>query len=74
MSDLTEATRELFVRSLKKEVFIRMPFYEELERRRQITFRGGKYIERLTDMDSGMMVTGKSKMRTQAAKSSCSTL
>jgi len=51
MSDLTEATRELFVRSLKKEVFLRMPFYEELVKRSQITFRGGKYIERLTDMD-----------------------
>lgn len=51
MSDLTEATRELFVRSLKKEVFLRMPFYEELEKRNLITFKGGKYIERLTDMD-----------------------
>ncbi len=51
MSDLTEATRELFVRSLKKEVFLRMPFYEELEKRSLITFRGGKFIERLTDMD-----------------------
>lgn len=51
MSDLTDATRELFVRSLKKEVFLRMPFYETLERRGQITFKGGKYIERLTDMD-----------------------
>ncbi len=51
MSDLTEATRELFNRSLKKEVFLRMPFYEELEKRSLITFRGGKYIERLTDMD-----------------------
>jgi len=51
MSDLTEATRELFVRSLKKEVFLRMPFYEELEKRNLITFKGGKYIERLADMD-----------------------
>lgn len=51
MSDLTEATRELFVRSLKKEVFLRIPFYEELSKRSLIKFRGGKYIERLTDMD-----------------------
>jgi len=51
MSDLTEATRELFVRSLKSEVFMRIPFYEELQRRNLITFRGGKYIERLADMD-----------------------
>lgn len=51
MSDLTEATRELFVRSLKKEVFLRIPFYEELEKRSLITFRGGRFIERLTDMD-----------------------
>ena len=51
MSDLTEATRELFVRSLKKEVFLRMPFYEELERRGLITFKGGRFIERLTDFD-----------------------
>ena len=51
MSDLTEATRELFIRSLKKEVFLRMPFYEELEKRNLITFKGGKYIEQLADMD-----------------------
>ncbi len=51
MSDLTSATRELFVRSLKNEVFLKMPFYDELERRNQITFTGGKYIERLVDMD-----------------------
>jgi len=48
-SDLSEATRELFVRSLKNQVFIKMPFYEELERRGKITFTGGKYIERLVD-------------------------
>ena len=51
MSDLTNATRELFVRSLKKEVFMKMPFYDELERRNQIKFSGGKYIERLVDFD-----------------------
>ncbi len=51
MSDLTIATRELFVRTMKNEVFMRMPFYEELERRNLITFRGGKYIERLVDKD-----------------------
>jgi len=51
MSDLTEATRELFVRTLKNQVFYKMPFYEELERRNKITFRGGKYIERLVVKD-----------------------
>jgi len=51
MSDLTEATRELFVRTLKNQVFYRMPFYEELARRNKITFRGGKYIERLVVKD-----------------------
>jgi hypothetical protein len=51
MSDLTDATRELFERSLKSEVYIRLPFYEELVRRNQINFSGGKYIERLVDMD-----------------------
>jgi len=51
MSDLSEATRELFVRSLKNEVWQKMPFYEELERRNKITFRGGKYIERLVIKD-----------------------
>jgi len=51
MSDLTEATRELFVRTLKNQVFYKMPFYEELARRNKITFRGGKYIERLVVKD-----------------------
>ncbi len=51
MSDLTEATRELFVRSLRNQVFIKMPFYDELERRNKITFKGGKFIERLVDFD-----------------------
>lgn len=51
MSDLTNATRELFVRSLKNEVFMRTPFYDDLEARGKITFKGGKYIERLTDID-----------------------
>lgn len=51
MSDLTEATRELFVRTLRNQVFYKMPFYEDLERRKKITFRGGKYIERLVVKD-----------------------
>lgn len=52
MSDLTLATRELFVRTLKAQVLMQLPFYEELERRNKITFKGGKYIERLVDMDN----------------------
>ena len=51
MSDLTNATRELFVRSLKNEVFMRTPFYDDLVARNKVTFRGGKYIERLVDID-----------------------
>ena len=51
MSDLTEATRELFVRTLKNQVFYKMPFYDDMERRGKITFRGGKYIERLVVKD-----------------------
>lgn len=51
MSDLSNTTRELFVRSLVDQVFYKMPFLEELQRRRQITFTGGKYIERLVDTD-----------------------
>lgn len=51
MSDLTLATRELFIRTLKAQVFMQMPFYEELQRRSLITFKGGKYIERLLDVD-----------------------
>jgi len=50
--DLTKATRELFVRSLVDEVHMRTPFVEELQRRRQITYKGGRYIERLTDTAS----------------------
>jgi len=49
MADLAEATRELFDRSLKAEVFMRTPFLEELQRRRQITYKGGTSIKRLVD-------------------------
>lgn len=48
-NDLTIATRELFQRSLTNEVFMKTPFIEELKRRRQVTFSGGKYVERLVD-------------------------
>ena len=49
MSDLSKATRELFVRSLVNQVFYKLPFLEELQRRRQIAFKGGTSIKRLVD-------------------------
>jgi len=49
MSDLDLATRELFVRGMVNEVYYKTPFIEELERRSQITYKAGKYIERLAD-------------------------
>lgn len=50
-ADFTKATRELFVRSLVNEVHMKTPIVEELQRRSQVTFTGGKYIERLVDTD-----------------------
>lgn len=49
--DLDKATRELFVRTLVDQVHMRTPFVEELQRRRQITHTGGKYIERISDTE-----------------------
>lgn len=49
MSDLSNATRELFVRSLVDQVFYKLPVLEELQRRRQITYTGGTTIKRLVD-------------------------
>lgn len=46
---MTKATRELFDRSLVNEVHMRTPFIEELKRRNQVTYKGGKYIEKLVD-------------------------
>lgn len=51
MSDLTNATRELFVRTVDEHIWYPLPFYEELKRRNQITFAGGKYIEKLGVVD-----------------------
>lgn len=48
-ADLTKATRELFVRSLVNQVYYKVPFVEELQRRRQITHTAGLYVERLVD-------------------------
>lgn len=50
-ADLTKATRELFDRSLLDEVHMKTPFIEELQRRCQVTYKGGKYIEKLVDTD-----------------------
>ena len=52
MSDLTQATRELFLRSLVDEVYMRTPILEEIKRRNKVTYSGGKYIERLVDTDT----------------------
>ncbi len=49
MSDLDLATRELFVRGEVDQVYYKTPFIEELERRKQVTYRAGKFIERLAD-------------------------
>ena len=49
--DLTKATRELFIRSLVDEVYMATPVVEELQRRNQITYTGGRFIERLVDTD-----------------------
>lgn len=51
MSDLSNATRELFIRSVVDQVFYKLPVLEELQRRRQITFKGGTSIKRLVDTD-----------------------
>jgi len=51
-SDLTKATRELFVRSLKDEVAMATPVWEELQRRNQVTYSGGTSIKRLVDTDT----------------------
>lgn len=48
-TDLALATRELFIRTVKEQVFMRTPFLEELLRRNQITHSAGKFVERLTD-------------------------
>lgn len=53
MSDLDLATRELFVRGVVNECYYKTPFIDELERRKQITYKAGKYIERLQDYQSG---------------------
>ena len=51
MSDLSEATRELFIRSVKDQVFMTIPILEELMRRSKVTYSGGTNIERLVDTD-----------------------
>jgi hypothetical protein len=50
-ADLTKATRELFVRSLKNQVMYKTPVVEEIQRRNQVSYSGGKFIERLVDID-----------------------
>lgn len=50
-TDLNKATRELFVKGLVNQVYMRTPIIEELQRRHQVTHSAGKYIERLIDID-----------------------
>lgn len=50
-NDLNLATREMFIKSLVDQVYLKTPFIEELQRRKQITHSGGKYVERLVDTD-----------------------
>ncbi len=49
MSDLTQATRELFIRTVKNQVFMQTPVLEEITRRNKITYSGGTDIRRLVD-------------------------
>ena len=51
LNDLSIATRELFERTVKHQVYMQTPILEELERRTKITYSGGKYIERLVDTE-----------------------
>jgi hypothetical protein len=51
MSDLSQATRELFIRSLVDEVFMRTPIIEDVVARRKMTFKGGTSIKRLVDTE-----------------------
>jgi hypothetical protein len=48
-SDLTKATRELFIRTMYNQVYYATPVIEEIKRRNLITDSGGKYYERLVD-------------------------
>lgn len=54
MSNLTEATRELFERSVKDEVFMKTPFLDDLLSRKKITFSGGTSIKKLVRYRDGL--------------------
>jgi len=49
--DLSLATRTIFDRSLKNQVLIGTPFYDELVRRDKVITTGGTQIDRLVDKD-----------------------
>ena len=49
--DLSLATRTIFDRSLKNQVLIGTPFYDELVRRDKVITTGGTRIDRLVDKD-----------------------
>ena len=48
-ADLSKATRTLHERTVVPQVYIKTPFVEELQRRKQITYSGGTAIEKLVD-------------------------
>lgn len=50
-TDMNTATRELFIRTVKNQVFMRTPILEEMQRRNTVTYRGGKYIEQLVETE-----------------------
>jgi hypothetical protein len=50
-ADLSIATRAIVNRSLKNQVFIDTPFYDEIVRRNKLVIAGGKTFDRLVDKD-----------------------
>lgn len=66
IADLSNATRELHIRTVINHVFYKLPVLEELMRRRKIVWKGGKYIETLADTaeidDQGQDYTGNTSL------------
>ena len=50
-ADLALVTRELMIKSMINEVYLRMPFIEELQKRNQIITKGGLTIDRIVDKE-----------------------
>lgn len=51
VGDLSKATRELFVKSLRSQILYKTPVVESILSRNKMTVSGGKFIERLIDTD-----------------------